>query len=799
LLERLARFGIRRRREVLVATLAGVIASAALAGGVAKHLSSGGFDDPGAESSRADALLREQLRAGVPNLLLLVSARHAAVDATDVARAGLRLTQQLSAEPGVSQVVSYWSLGSPPPLRSKDGRQALVIGRIGGDDDAVRDRIETIAARYTRDDDVLSVRVGGFAEVFREVGDTIEQDLQRAEAIALPITLVLLVLVFGSVVAASLPLAIGVLSIMGTFLVLRVIASVTQVSIFALNMTTAMGLGLAIDYSLFVVSRYREELRNGLDAHEAIVRTVRTAGRTVMVSGVTVAASLSALLVFPLAFLRSFAYAGIAVVVMAVLGAVVFLPAVLAALGSRIDSWVLWRRPDREGAFWHRLATAVMRRPLPIALGVVALLLILGRPFLHAEFRLPDDRVLPASAGARQVHDEIRRNFVSNEADALSVVAAGVGDVKALTPHIDAYAAALSRLPGVARVDAVTGVYLKGTRVSGPQPISARFAAPGATFLSVVPSVEALSAQGEQLAKDVRATRAPFPVLVTGSSAQLVDSKASLFGRMPLAGGLIALVTFTLLFLMFGSVLVPLKALVLNTLSLTATFGAMVWIFQDGHVSSLLGFTATGSIDTTTPILMFCIAFGLSMDYEVFLLSRIREEHDRTGDNVSSVAVGLERTGRIVTAAAALLALVFASFATSRITFIKLFGVGLAMAVLMDATLIRGTLVPAFMRLAGAANWWLPASLRRVHRRLGVRELEAEGLPEVEPAALLRLEPRPPVMLSVPVSEFRSKASQLFTEASDGSRFIVTIRGKPVAVVLPYEEVEEVPLARRAR
>ncbi|MDQ4070846.1 MAG: MMPL family transporter, partial [Actinomycetota bacterium] len=628
------------------------------------------------------------------------------------------------------------TLGSPPPLKSNDGRQALVLATIDGTEDEIMERVEELSPHYTRSDGVVTVAVGGFAEVFRQVSEQIEKDLVRAEVVSLPIVLVLLVLVFGSVVAASLPLGIGAVAVIGTFLVLRALAAVTDVSIYALNLTTAMGMGLAIDYSLFVVSRYREELRAGLEPAAAIGRSVQTAGRTVVFSAVTVAVSLAAMLVFPLTFLRSFAYAGIAVVALAAVGAVVVLPALLAVLGRRIDKWVLWHRPaEREGTgFWHRVAVAVMRRPLPVAAAVILVLAVLGAPFLRIAFGLPDDRVLPASASSRQVQDALRTNFTSNEASALSVVAAHVGDPDARRADLERYAADLSRAPGAARVDALTGSYVGGQRVAPPNEASARFLGENGTWFSVVPAVEPYSEAGERLVKAVREVPAPFDVQVAGASAELVDSKESLFGRMPLALGLIALVTFVALFLMTGGLLVPLKAIVVNLLSLSATFGAMVWIFQEGHLSGALDFTATGTIATTMPILMFCIAFGLSMDYEVFLLSRIKEEYDASGDNVASVALGLERTGRIVTAAAALLAVVFLAFATSSVTFIKLFGLGLALAVILDATLVRAALVPAFMRMAGRANWWAPGPLRRFHARYGITEGEAGPPAAVVPA-----------------------------------------------------------------
>jgi RND superfamily putative drug exporter len=760
MLTRLARLSTQHARAVVIAAVVLFAVAGALGGGVADHLTSGGFEDPSSESERADEALADRFDTGVPNLLLLVTAEGGDVDDPTTAQAGQALADRLAGEEGVTDVVSYWSEGNAPPLRNDDGSRALVVARIEGNDDEVEDRVTELGPRYEQAAgagnataaDAISVEVGGFAEVFHEVGDTIEEDLVRAETIALPITLILLVIVFGSLVAASLPLVIGIMSIIGTFFVLRVLAAMTDVSIYALNLTTALGLGLAIDYSLFVVSRYREELRAGHEPRAAAVRTVRTAGRTVGFSALTVAASLCATLVFPIAFLRSFAYAGVAVALLAGVFSVVVLPAILVLLGHRVNALTLWRRsvtPPEQG-IWHRVATLVMRRPIPIATAVIALLLVLGAPFLGLRLSSPDDRVLQESSDVRQVHDVIRAEFTSEEAGALSVVApdtggAGDDDVAA---DVDAYAAELASLPGVSRVDAATGTYCgtggaaqlgcePGQLVLPPDssPRYAGFSTDGATYLSVVPSVEPMSEAGEDLVHTVRDADSPWDVMVTGRSAGLVDTNEALFDRLPWALGLIAVITAVLLFMMFGSVVIPAKAIVLNLLSLTATFGAMVWIFQDGNLSGLLDFTATGSLNAAMPILMFCVAFGLSMDYEVFLLSRIKEEHDNGHDNVSSVAVGLERTGRIVTAAAVIIAVVFIAFATSRVSFIKLFGVGLTLAVLLDAFLIRGTLVPAFMRLAGEWNWWAPGPLRRFHDRWGVSEhVELDAEPATPPA-----------------------------------------------------------------
>ena len=725
-MRRLGRFLIRRRWYVLAGALGFLVVAGAFGGSVEERLSAGGFNEDSAESSRAEALLEERFRTGSPNVLLLVETRDGSVDDPEVADLGQRLTDRLAEEPAITEAFSYWSLGGAPPLRGRDGRSALVLGRIPGNEDEVRDGIEGMVERYEVEEGPITVGMGGAAEVFRAISEQAKSDLQKAEALSLPATLVLLLVVFGGVIAAGLPLAVAALAVVGTLLVLRLFTAVTDVSIFALNLTTAMGLGLAIDYSLFIVSRYREELRTGRDMESALLRTMQTAGRTIAFSALTVAVSLASLLVFPMAYLRSFAYAGTGVVALAGVGAVIVLPAMLAVLGPRIDRFSLRHRPPTpvgEG-IWHRVAVAVMRRPVPVTVVVVALLLLLGTPFRHIELGLPDDRVLNEDAPVRQVNDELRRLFPNNEAGALPVVAEGGVDIEPSADEITDYATRLSEVDGVARVDAVTGFFADGGQEAPPIDLSERYGNDQGTWFSVVPSVEPLSAEGEELVADLREVPAPFDVLVGGASAELVDAKDTLFARLPIALVIIAVLTFVLLFLMVGSLLVPAKALVLNLLSLSATFGAMVWVFQDGHLSGLLDFTPTGVIDVFTPILMFCVAFGLSMDYEVFLLSRIKEEYDIERDNEHAVAVGLERTGRIVTAAALLLALVFVAFATSQVSVVKLIGLGLALAVLVDAFIIRATLVPALMRLAGRANWWAPPGLRRLHLRYGIYEDE---------------------------------------------------------------------------
>ncbi|MDH3704827.1 MAG: MMPL family transporter [Acidimicrobiia bacterium] len=722
---------VRRRRRILVGSVLGLVVAAVVGVGVFPRLQTGGFDEDSAESVRARELLEDEFGTGSPSVVFLATAEPGAtVDSAQVVADGLAFTEALVARGDLEDVVSYWSLGSAPPLRSDDGTRALVLARIPGDEDTNPEWSATLAdlgADHTGAQGTLEVELGGPAELFERVGATIEADLARAEAIAIPITLLLLIGVFGGIVAALLPLGVGVMAIFGAFFVLYVTTGFTDVSIFSLNLVTAMGLGLAIDYSLFVVSRYREELAAGRTVDGAVVRTVETAGRTVAFSALTVAVSLMALLVFPLYFLRSFAYAGIGVLLVAMVASVVTLPAVLAVLGTRVDKLQLWQRtptPVGEG-FWHRMAVTVMKRPVVVSVVVITFLVLLGLPFLRVAWGTPDHRVLPDGDPAREVSEIIRDDFDSNESAAFPVVVRG--DVDDVTT--DAFATTLSSLDDVARVDATTGRYIGGTMVVGPDATAARHAGNDVTWFNVVPTVEPISVEGEAMVHEIRDLDSGFgETLVGGESASLIDTKEAIFSRVPLAALWIGASTFVLLFLMFGSLLVPAKAIVLNLLSLTATFGAMIWVFQNGNGSGLLGFTATGLTDVTTPILMFCIAFGLSMDYEVFLLSRIKEDYDRTGDNDLAVAMGLERTGRIVTAAALLLAVTFFAFATSQITFIKLFGLGLGMAVLVDASIVRATLVPALMKLAGDANWWLPDWLRRIHDRIGISEGETDDV-----------------------------------------------------------------------
>jgi len=738
---RTARLVTRRARWVLALGGLAVVLAAVVGAGALGKLKGGGFDDPSSPSSRAQQVLEHRFGVDSANLLLLVSA-HAGgtVDSPAVVAAGRVVTAKLAAEPGVRVLTTYWSPGGGPTLRSRDATRALVVAHVAGSQDDADKAAKLLQPRYTGDLGPADVATGGIEQGNLDVNGSVTKDLASAESLAVPLTLVLLLLVFGSVVAGLLPLLVGGVSIVGTFATLGALVRVTDVSIFALNLTTALGIGLGVDYSLLVVSRYREELAGGASTTDAIATTLRTAGRTIVFSAATVAVALSAMLVFPLFFLRSFAYAGIAVVAVATVAALVLLPALLMVLGPRVERLSLpWTRRRGQAATrpsngWARLASFVMRRPLLAGMPVLAVLLLGAVPLTGIHFGIPDDRVLQTGTQARQVGDIIRGDFASQDGAAMQVVLPQAQTAAA-------YPAALSALPGVARVATVDGVWSGGRPVAPAGTATAALSGRDASgsWLSVVPSLDPNSSAAEHLVRQVRALPAPGPALVAGQSAALVDGKVAISDNLWLAGLLITVSTFVLLFLFTGSVVLPIKALLLNVLTLGSVLGVMSWIFVDGHLSGLLGFTP-GPIAISMPILLFCVAFGLSMDYEVFLLSRIKEEHDRGAATRDAVAAGLSRTGRIVTTAAVLLAITFFAFGTSGVSFIQFFGIGTGLAIVVDATLVRGVLVPALMRVLGEANWWAPAPLRRLHARIGLREaLEPEQHHTPHPRVLERV------------------------------------------------------------
>jgi RND superfamily putative drug exporter len=720
--DRIAELALHRSRLVLTLTVVAVVAMGAIGFGAFGKLLGGGFEDPSAPSARAQQLIDEKF-GGESNLVLLVRAdkgSDGSIDSPAAERAGRALTSRLKGEPTVANVISYWNTGSSA-LTSRDGTAALVLAHVKGDDTEQGDNASAIIDAYTGDRNGLTVQAGGEAAVGDEVPTQVAKDLALAESIAVPLILILLVIAFGSVVAALLPLAIGLIAIVGTFAELFVLGSLTSVSVFSINLTTALGLGLGIDYALLMISRFREHLAEGADVPEALRHTVRAAGRTITFSAATVAAALAALLVFPQFFLRSFAYAGIGVVAIAAVSALLVIPALLSVLGHRVNNGRLpWAQTVRgaEAPLWGRLARTVMRRPALTALPVLAVLLLAASPLLGVTFGTPDERVLPESAQSRQVATVVQHDFTGSDESAVQIVT--TGPVSAA--DLSTYATALSKLDGAARVETSAGTFTDG-RSTAPGPASAALGRPDAQRITVVTGLTPKSDEAQDLVKAVRAVDAPggTEALVGGTDARLVDSKSSIADRLPAAIGLVAGSTFVILFLFTGSVVQPLRALVLNGISLTTAIGVMVWIFQDGHLSSLLGFTPQ-PMDTSMTVLMFCIAFGLSMDYEVFVTSRIKELHDAGADTETAVTSGLSHTGRIVTMAAGLLAVSFFAFGTAHVSFIQMFGLGSGLAILIDAVAVRGVLVPAAMRLLGRTAWYAPKPLRVVHERLGVTE-----------------------------------------------------------------------------
>lgn len=722
---RIGRFAATHARAVLVVTVLVVIGAGALGfTAFGKLQTDGGFDDPAAESSQAQALLNAEF-GGENDVVVLMTATEGTVDSPAVRTAAAALTERMRADGTLVDLTSYFTTEAPP-MRSADGRYAIAVAKLTDDGD-----VEDLRDAYDTTSGPLAVAIGGPDAVGTDIGDQVGSDLALAESIAVPIILVLLVVVFGSVIAALLPLAIGAIAVLGTFALLSILGSMTDVSVFAINLTTALGLGLAIDYALLMVSRFREELAAGRDTTDAVTRTVETAGRTIMFSALTVAVALSALLMFPLYFLRSFAYAGVGVVIIAMLSAILVLPALLAVLGPKVNSLRLpWlkKTPGSVSAVWAKVARAAMRRPVLAGAPVVILLVIAAIPLLRVEFGTPDDRVLTTASETRVVGDVLRANFPTDDSRTMQLVTRQ----EAASTQVSYYAAELSRVPGVSSVATSAGTFADGRAVGEADPSMA--AESGVQRLAVTTDHDAHSAAGQDLVDEVRAVpTAGMDVLVGGEAARLVDSKSSIGERLPLAAGLIAISTFLLLFLFTGSVLQPLRALLFNVLGLSATLGAMVMIFQEGWLSSWLGFTPL-PLDTSMLVLLFCIVFGLSMDYEVFVISRIKEMQSLGHAPTDAVAHGLSRTGRLITMAAVLLAVSLLAFGTSGVSFIQMFGIGSGLAILIDATLIRGVLVPVGMRVLGRAAWWSPRWLRRVHGRVGLSEGPASE-PATSPAA----------------------------------------------------------------
>jgi len=681
------------RRVLTVAVIAAAIAGA-FGASVAKHMSPYGANDPGSQSVQAKARFERaagrQIDAGV--VALVPRARMGQVAA------------ELRAQPDVARVVSYYDTRDPAMV-SRDGRSTYVLAYFKPlPDKTLQDVAQKIEDRFSGQSDV---KLGGDAIASMQVNSQVGHDLAHAELLAFPFIFLLSLLFFRSLVAALLPPLLGGLAIVATFFALRIVTSFADLSVFSLNLVTGLGLGLAIDYSLFMVSRYREESAASGFGVTALRRTLETAGRTIVFSSLTIAGAIASLAIFPQRFLYSMGIAGALVALLAASLALIVLPALLAVLGPRVNalapSWLARAaereaRPDERGA-WYRLSRFVMRRPAPIAVASAALLIALGIPFWGIKFISVDASVLPASASARQVSDTLDRDFPPHRTAPLEVVAGA----RAGSSHVRALAARLRALPDV-------------SAVAPAQPAGA-----DTSLLAVAPVRGPLTSATQQLVKNVRAIDEPFYVGVAGQTASFVDLERSLRSHLPAVLGVVIGVTLIVLFLLTGSVVLPVKAVLMNALNLSAVFGILVLVFQHGNLESLLGYRGQGALDATQPILLFAVGFGLSTDYGVFLLSRIKEAHDAGVPNSEAVAIGLERSGRIVTAAALLFAVAIAAFATSQIVFIKELGIGNALAVLIDASIVRALLVPSLMALLGSANWWAPSPLRRVYQRFGLR------------------------------------------------------------------------------
>ena len=727
----LARRLVRSARLVLVLSVLATLIAGVLGFTVFSNLGTQGYDNPASDSAQATKLVDQDF-GGSPDLVFLIHARGGDVDRPDAVSSGEALTQKLRTNPSLTSVTSYFGTRAPT-LRSSDGADALILAQLTGTEQTRDTQAATVLDEYNDSSDgVTSVLVGGPAGI--DLGRQTTADVVLAESIAIPVVLILLVLVFGSAVAALLPMVVALISIVGSFAILNGLTQFTDVSIFAINLVTALGLGLGVDYALLFVSRYREELRAGATPREGVVNTLMTAGRTIAFSAITVLAALSAMLVFPPYFLKSFAYAGIAVVAVAALAALVVLPALLVVLGERVNSGKLpWLGKERAAGAsrWGRMTQGVMRRPLVVLLPTLVLLGLLATPLLGIQSGSPDDRVLPTSAPAHRVGDSLRSGFDSDASSSLDLVITHVsssGDVQTLAENV-------SRIDGIGRVDAAAGSLEHGSAVEAAAGAQ-RFAAADNQRMVASLTVDPTSGAAEKIVDQVRALPAPLggEILVGGPTAALMDNTAAITDNLWLAILIIIAVTMILLFLFTGSVVHPMRAVLGNVVTLGATFGVMVWMFQDGHLSSVFGFTPS-PMNYSMLVLSACVAFGLSMDYEVFLLGRIKEARDQGATSDHAVVTGVSKTGRIITSCAALLAVSFFAFATGSVSFIQLFGLATGLAILIDATIVRIVLVPAVMKLLGERSWYAPQVLRRIHAKIGISKTSSQPTRGREPVS----------------------------------------------------------------
>ena len=691
---RLGHFLVRRRKAFLAGFIVALIAMSAIGSLIFARLDSGGYSDPKSESSKAAKYLTDTFKVKDPAIIFAIDAGKSVADPAVVAEAS-KIENELRANKEIVKTLSYWSAGGATSLMSKNGQAAyLFIYTAQKDPLQAKDLAKKLQAKYDGKVGNLRIYVGGFATFNYAISNKISKDLALAEAISIPVTFILLLFVFGGLISSAMPLIVGVSAILGAFFLLYLISLVTGVSIFALNLVTGMGLGLGIDYSLLMVNRFREELHAGKSVEESVARTVATAGKTVFFSGITVLITLSSLMFFPQMFLKSFGYAGVTVVAVAVAGAIIPLPAILALLGHKIDKMVVRKSAitPKEDGRWAHTARNVMKRPVAIVLLSLIVLGLLASPIKNAVFTQTDSRTLPASDKAAISAAYGLAAFPGQQGNPIEIVITG-GASK--TAEIATYSNELMKVPGVV---AVAAPEIFGSDVK----------------LTAIHSMGPRTPAAEKLINVIRKLHSPAGTLVGGVAADYADSQSGIARVLPWALLWIAIGVLILLFAFTGSIILPIKAVILNVISLSAMLGALTWIFVDGHLGFLVGsFTNTGSLDTSMVILIAVVTFGLSMDYELFLLSRIKEEHDLGKSNIEAVATGLQRSARIITAAALLLAIVFAAFLTSGVTSIKQMGFGVAFAIILDATLIRALLVPALMRLFGERNWWAPKSLKR--------------------------------------------------------------------------------------
>jgi RND superfamily putative drug exporter len=694
--EKLGSLIARRSKLVLISALLTIITAGAIGFQAFGKLDGGGYNDPNSESSRAFEYLKSDFKVEDPAVILVIDSPTGSVDELRVRDTVSNITSEIISVNGVKNTQSYWSTGAPQ-LMSAD-KKAGYLFVYGSDEsfDGLSEVAKSVEDKIGSTYKDLSIYYTGTGAVGHAINTKITDDLKKSEAIAIPLTFLLLLFVFGGLIASGMPLVVGISAIFGSFFIIYLLTLITDVSIYAMNLITGLGLGLGIDYSLLIVNRFREELHQGKDIEESVIRTVTTAGRTVFFSGLTVLVTLASLLLFPLNFLKSFGYAGIAVVALAVLGALIPLPATLALLGKRIDSWVIKKSSvtPREDGRWAELARFVMRKPLTITILTLIILGILAAPIRNIAFGQTDVTVLPKSHPVAMTTKLIDERFPGREATPIEFLFID-GEKVLSTSEINEYKNNISKVSGIIEV-------------------SENSSSNGIIRFQAIHKMSPRTLDAQRLINDIRAIPAPDGLLIGGVAADYTDTQNGIARALPWALGWVFLSVIILLFAFTGSILLPIKAVLLNVLSLSATLGVVTWIFIEGNLAKLLGdFTITGTVDTGMIILMLLTTFGLSMDYEVFLLSRIKEEYEQRGVNTEAVAYGLQKSARIVTAAALVLSVVFATFILSGVTSIKILGLGVAFAILLDATIVRALLVPALMRMFGRANWWAPTALKR--------------------------------------------------------------------------------------